>query len=106
TTVLQSLKGKDKAIEEGRKFFAALDVMGKNIDPKEVRELADAAVKALGVEGADMDLGGYLQFARQSRAAGGILSNRFLASTMPGLARDLGDAQLGTALASSLSQNI
>jgi hypothetical protein len=39
TTVLQSLQGKDKAIEEGRKFFSALDVMGKNIDPKEVKEL-------------------------------------------------------------------
>lgn len=106
TTVLQSLKGKDKAIEEGRKFFAALDVMGKNMDPKEVRELFHGYIKALGVEGEDMDLGGVLQFARQSRAAGGILSNRFLMTTMPGLARDLGDAQLGTALASALSQNV
>lgn len=106
TTVLQSLKGKDKAIEEGRKFFAALDVMGKNMDPKEVRELFHGYIKALGVEGEDMDLGGVLQFARQSRAAGGILSNRFLMTTMPGLARDLGDSQLGTALASALSQNV
>lgn len=106
TTVLQSLKGKDKAIEEGRKFFAALDVLGKNLDPKEVRELADGYIKALGVEGADMDLGGVLQFARQSRAAGGLLSNRFLMTTMPGLARDLGDAQLGTSLSTSLNQNI
>lgn len=106
TTVLQSLKGKDKAIEEGRKFFSALDVMGKNLDPKEVKELFDGYIKALGVEGADMDLGGVLQFARQSRAAGGILSNRFLMTTMPGLARDLGDAQLGTSLSSALNQNI
>ncbi|RXG92285.1 hypothetical protein [Bradyrhizobium vignae] len=106
TTVLQSLKGKDKAIEEGRKFFAALDVLGKNIDPKEVRELFDGYIKALGVEGEDMDLGGALSMARQSRAAGGVLSNRFLMTTAPGLARDLGDPQLGTALSSSLSQNV
>jgi len=106
TTVLQSLKGKDKAIEEGRKFFSALDVLGKNIDPKEVRELFNGYIKALGVEGADMDLGGVLQMARQSRAAGGILSNRFLMTTAPGLGRDLGDSQLGTSLASALSQNI
>ncbi|MCK1679544.1 hypothetical protein IVA87_08730 [Bradyrhizobium sp. 147] len=106
TTVLQSLKGKDQAIEEGRKFFSALDVLGKNIDPKEVKELFNGYIKALGVEGADMDLGGALTFARQSRAAGGILSNRFLMTTAPGLARDLGDPQLGTALASALSQNI
>ncbi|MBR0907023.1 hypothetical protein [Bradyrhizobium liaoningense] len=106
TTVLQSLKGKDQAIEEGRKFFSALDVLGKNMDPKEVKELFNGYIKALGVEGADMDLGGALTFARQSRAAGGILSNRFLMTTAPGLARDLGDPQLGTALASALSQNI
>lgn len=106
TTVLQSLKGKDKAIEEGRKFFSALDVLGKNIDPKEVRELFDGYIKALGVEGEDMDLGGALAMARQSRAAGGVLSNRFLMTTAPGLARDLGDPQLGTALSSSLSQNV
>jgi hypothetical protein len=106
TTVLQSLKGKDKAIEEGRKFFSALDVLGKNIDPKEVKELWNGYIKALGVEGADMDLGGVLAFARQSRAAGGLLSNRFLMTTMPGLARDLGDAQLGTSLSSALNQNI
>ena len=106
TTVLQSLKGKEKAIEEGRKFFAALDVLGKNVDPKEVRELFDGYIKALGVEGEDMDLGGALAMARQSRAAGGVLSNRFLMTTAPGLARDLGDPQLGTALSSSLSQNV
>ena len=106
TTVLQSLKGKDKAIEEGRKFFSALDVMGKNVDPKEIRELFHGYIKALGVEGADMDLGGVLAMARQSRAAGGILSNRFLMTTAPGLGRDLGDYQLGTSLASALSQNI
>lgn len=106
TTVLQSLKGKDKAIEEGRKFFAALDVLGKNVNPAEIRELAHGYTKALGVEGADMDLGGVLTFARQSRAAGGILSNRFLMTTMPGLARDMGDAQLGTSLASALQQNV
>ncbi|WP_141933567.1 hypothetical protein [Bradyrhizobium sp. UNPA324] len=106
TTVLQSLKGKDKAIEEGRKFFAALDVLGKNVDPKEVRSLFDGYIKALGVEGEDMDLGGALAMARQSRAAGGVLSNRFLMTTAPGLARDLGDPQLGTALSSSLSQNV
>jgi hypothetical protein len=106
TTVLQSLKGKDQAIEEGRKFFSALDVLGKNIDPKEVKELFDGYIKALGVEGADMDLGGALSFARQSRAAGGALSNRFLMTTAPGLMRDLGDPQLGTALATALSQNI
>src|SRR4051812_15622950 len=69
TTVLQSLEGKDQAIEEGRKFFAALDVMGKNLDPKEVKEMADGYVKALGVEGADMYLAGVLAMAKRLKSA-------------------------------------
>jgi hypothetical protein len=106
TVVLQSLKGKDQAIEEGRKFFSALDTLGKNVDPKEVRGLFDGYIKALGVEGADMNLGGVLQMARQSRSAGGSLSNRFMMTTGVGLQRDMGDAQVGTALSSLQSQVI
>ena len=105
TVVLQSLKGKDQAVEEGRKFFTALDTLGK-IDPKEVRGLFDGYIKALGVEGADMNLGGVLQMVRQSRAAGGSLSNRFMMTTGVGLQRDMGDAQVGTALSSAQSQVI
>lgn len=104
TTVLQSLKGKDKAVEEGRKFFTALDVLGKNIDPKEVRELADGFIKAQGVEGADMNLGGVMTMARRMKSAGATVSNRFLYTTGVGLARDMGDDRAGNALAMMMQQ--
>lgn len=104
TTVLQSLKGKDAAIEEGRKFFRALDVMGRNIDPKQVKGLFDGYVKALGVEGADLNLGDVLQLAKKARSAGGILSDRFLMTTGVGLIGDMGGPEVGTALATGLSQ--
>lgn len=106
TVVLQSLKGKDQAIEEGRKFFRGLDVLGKNQDPKQVESLFNGFVKALGVEGADLNLGDVFQVAKQSRAAGLALSDRFLMSTAPGLIGDMGAPQVGTALASGLSQAI
>ena len=106
TVVLQSLKGKDKAIEEGRKFFKALDTLGKNVEPAQVKGLFNGYIKAMGVEGADLDLGGVLKMARQSRAAGGVLSDRFMMTTGVGLQGDMGDAQVGTALSSSLSQTI
>lgn len=106
TVVLQSLKGKDAAIEEGRKFFSALDTLGKNVEPSEVRSLFDGYIKALGIEGADMNLAGVLQMARQSRSAGGSLSPRFMMTTGVGLQRDMGDNQVGTALASAQSQVI
>ncbi|MBR2117667.1 MAG: hypothetical protein IJ935_03140 [Afipia sp.] len=106
TVVLQSLKGKDQAVEEGRKFFRGLDVLGKNMDPKQVEGLFNGYVKALGVEGADLNLGDVFQVAKQSRAAGLALSDRFLMSTVPGLIGDMGAPQVGTALASGLSQAI
>lgn len=106
TTVLQSLKGKDKAIEEGRKFFTALDVLGKNLDPKEFRELAEGYTKALGVEGADMDLGGVLAMSKRLKAAGATISNRFLMTTGVGLGRDMGDERAGNAIAMMMQQEV
>lgn len=106
TVVLQSLKGKDQAVDEGRKFFRGLDVLGKNLDPKQVEGLFNGYIKALGVEGADLNLGDTLQVGKQARAAGPGLSDRFLMSIVPGLIGDMGAPQVGTALASSLSQTI
>lgn len=106
TTVLQSLKGKDKAIEEGRKFFTALDVLGKNLDPKEVRELAEGYTKALGVEGADMDLGGVLAMSKRLKSAGATVSNRFLMTTGVGLGRDMGDERAGNAISMMMQQEV
>lgn len=104
--VMQSLKGKDQALEEGRKFFKALDTMGKNMDPNEVRDLYNGYVKAMGVEGADLNMGDLLQVARLSKSAGPGLSNRFLMSTAPGLMGDMGASRFGTALGSEVAQVI
>ncbi|WP_336814913.1 hypothetical protein [Bosea sp. MMO-172] len=101
--VLESLKGRDAAVDEGRKFFKGLDTLGV-IDPKRMKTLLDGWTKALGVEGADLDMGGFLAMVRQSRSAGANLSDRFLMLLAPQLAQDMGDAQLGTSLASGLSQ--
>ncbi|WP_035715007.1 hypothetical protein [Bradyrhizobium genomosp. I (2014)] len=106
TTVLQSLKGKDQAIEEGRKFFAALDVLGKNIDPKEVKELFGGYIKALGVEGADMNLGEVLTMSKRLKAAGSTISNRFLMTTGAGLTRDMGADRAGNALSMMMQQEV
>jgi hypothetical protein len=105
-TVMQSMKGKEKAIENLRQFYSALDVLGRNIDPKQVNKLADAYTKATGVEGAEMDMGRLLQVAKQSRAAGAGLDDDFLMYAVPALMQDLGAPQVGTALASGLSQVI
>lgn len=104
--VLQSLKEKDQAIEESRKFFKALDTMGKNINPDEVKALYDGYVKAIGVEGADMNMGDLLLAMRRSKSAGPGLSNRFLMTSAPGLMQDMGADRFGTALGSTVAQVI
>jgi hypothetical protein len=104
--VMQSMKGPEKAIENVRQFYSALDVLGKNVDPATVKKLANAYTKATGVEGAEMDMGKLLQVAKQSRNAGGSLSDDFLMYAVPSLMQDLGAPQVGTALATGLSQVI
>jgi hypothetical protein len=103
-TVLQSLKGKDKAVEEARKFFSALDVLGKNVDPKEIRELAQGYTQAVGVEGADFDLGRVLAMSKQLKSAGATVSNRFLMTSGVSLGRDMGDEKAGNAIAMAMQQ--
>ncbi|MGF3026712.1 phage tail tip lysozyme [Methylobacterium aquaticum] len=104
--VLQSLKGKEKALEEGRRFSAALDNLGKNQDPAQVHRLSDGYLKALGVEGADLDMGSLLQIARKAKSGGGGLSDRFLMGVAPALSMDMGPNELGTAIGTEISQLI
>ena len=105
-TVLQSTQGTDKAINQVRQFYSALDVLGKNLNPKQVEKLADGYVKALGVEGLEMDMGKLLTFAKNAKAGGAALDDKFLMSTVPALMQDLGHHQIGTALSSMVGQII
>lgn len=106
TVVLQAMKGKEKAIEEGRRFFAALDNLGKNTNVGEITRLVDGWTKALGVEGADLNMGDLLQMARISKSGGASLNEKFLMTVAPALMQDMGSHRLGTALGSEVSQVI
>jgi hypothetical protein len=106
TTVMQSLKGKDAAVEEGRKFFKALDNLGKNVDPKEIRQLAQGFVQAQSVEGADMNLGDVMTMARRMKSAGATIDNRFLYTTGVALAQDMGADRAGNSLAMMMQQEV
>jgi hypothetical protein len=105
-TVLQSLKGPTAALEESRKFFKALDTLGRNVDGGEIRKLYDGYIKAMGVEGADMNMGDLFKVAIMSKSGGASLSNRFLMSAAPALMQDMKPDRLGTALGSMVSQVI
>ncbi|MGU3541039.1 hypothetical protein [Methylobacterium sp. A54F] len=105
-TVVQSLKGPEKAIDQVRQFYAGLDVLGKNVDPKQIERLSNAYTKAMGVEGAELNMGNVLTMAKQAKSGGAALNDRFLMSTVPALMQDLGAPQTGTALSSMVGQII
>lgn len=104
-TVLQSIKGKDRAMDEMQQLMRGLDVLGKNEDPAYVGRLTNAYIKALGID-PDLNAGQFSQFARKSKAAGASLSEEFLSAIVPTFAQDLGGPELGTALGTEISQII
>lgn len=105
-TVLQSMKGKEKAVEELRRFMSSLDVLGRNMDPKQIRDLAMGFTKAAGVEGADFDLGRLLAMSKQLKSMGATVSDRFLMTTGVSLGRDMGDEKAGNAIAMAMRQEV
>jgi hypothetical protein len=104
-TVLQSIKGKDRANQEMQGFMRGMDVLGKNEDPKVVGQLTNAYIKALGVD-PDLNMEQFSQFARKSKAAGSALSNEFLGTIVPTFMQDMGGPEMGTALGTEVSQTV
>lgn len=104
-TVLQSVKGKDQAMDQMQQFMRGMDVLGKNEDPAVVGRLTNAYVKALGVD-PDLNMGQFSQFARKSKSAGAALSDDFLGSIVPTFMQDLGGPEMGTALGTLVSQAV
>lgn len=104
-TVLQSIKGKDRAMGEMQQLMRGLDVLGKNEDPAYVGRLTNAYIKALGID-PDLNMGQFSQFARKAKAAGAPLSEEFLSAIVPTFAQDMGGPELGTALGTEISQII
>lgn len=103
--VLQSIKGRERSMDEMQSFMKGLDVLGKNDDPKSIAGLTNAYVKALGVD-SDLDMGAFASFARRSKAAGASLSNEFLGAVVPTFLQDMGGPQLGTALGTEVAAMI
>lgn len=105
-TVLQSLKGKDKAVDETRQFFKALDNLGRNVDPAQIKSLSDGYLKALGVEGADMSLRDVFTMAKRLKQAGATVSDRFLYTTGASMAMDMGADSAGNSIAMAMQQEV
>jgi hypothetical protein len=105
-TTLQSLKGRESALSQLTGFVRALDTLGKNTDPAQMRSLIDGATKAAGVMGAEYSPADVWTTAKTAKSAGFSLSDEFINQVLPALIADMGPSRPGTALGSGTAQLI
>jgi len=103
-TVIQSTKGVKAAETELDSLAKSLDIMGRQEDPQRVRKLLDMVTKAVQVEGNQLKVGDFLTFARRSKLAGLTLSDDFLGQIAASGIQEMGAANFGTQLGTTLSQ--
>lgn len=102
--VMQSMSSPEQAIGEMQKFFQAMDTVGKNIDPKSLSNLIDAAVRIKQVQGMDFDMGMLRTGIRRGKGASSLWSDRFLSYTLSSLMLDLSPDRAGNALSALSTQ--
>ena len=100
---LQSTQGVDVAAGTMQRLIKALDNLGQNVGGEiglaNMQDIIAGAVRAAQIEGYDLDIGQYLQFALRSKTAGPALSTEFLATVAPALMQDMTPTGAGNALA-------
>lgn len=101
--VLQSAKGLSAGSSEMMRLQKGLDNLGVNaggeLGIEQVKSVIEGFVRASQIEGMDLDVGQFWQFARRSKVAGSALSNEFLTTVAPILMQDMGADTAGNAVA-------
>lgn len=102
---LQSAQGPEAANTSMMRLVRALDNLGLNaggeIGLASMREVMAGAIRAVQIEGGEIDVGQYLDFAIRSKIAGPALSDEFLATTAAAIMQDMTAQGAGTAIASA-----
>jgi hypothetical protein len=101
--VLQSTKGLSAGTSEMMRLQKGMDNLGVNAGGElgidQVKSVIEGFVRASQIEGMDLDVGQFWQFARRSKVAGSALSNEFLTTVAPILMQDMGADTAGNAVA-------
>lgn len=102
---LQSSQGVDAGNESMMRLIRGLDNLGVNAGGElglaGMREVIAGAIRAAQIEGGEIDVGQYFEFARRAKVAGPALSNEFLATTAATLMQDMTASGAGTAISSA-----
>jgi len=101
--VLQSTKGTSAGTSEMMRLQKGLDNLGVNaggeLGIEQIKAVIEGFVRTSQIEGMDLDVGQFWQFARRSKVAGSALSNEFLSTIAPIMMQDMGADTAGNALA-------
>lgn len=99
--VLQSTKGVTAGTSEMQRLQKGMDNIGVNeagtLGVEQVNAVIEGFIRASQIEGMDLDVGQFWQFARRSKVAGSALSNDFLTKIAPVLMQDMGADTAGNA---------
>ncbi len=102
---LQSTKGTDVASTEISRMLKGIDNLGQNsagqLGIDNTKQIIDGLIKAVQIEGKDLDVGKLFDFARRAKIAGPGLSTDFIFGTAPAMMQDMTAEGFGTALSSA-----
>lgn len=102
---LQSAQGVDAGSASMLRLIRGLDNLGLNaggeLGRASMQEVMAGAIRAAQIEGGEIDVGQYFDFARRAKVAGPALSDEFLATTAAALMQDMTAHGAGTAISSA-----
>lgn len=102
---LQSTKGTDAAGSEISRMLKGIDNLGQNsagaLGIENTKSIIDGMIKAIQIEGKDLDVGKLFDFARRAKIAGPGLDTNFIYGVAPAMMQDMTAEGFGTALSSA-----
>lgn len=102
---LQSARGVDTASTMMSRLIRGIDNLGQNasgeLGIKNTQDIIDGVIKAVQIEGRELDPGALFDFARRAKIAGPALDTKFIMNAAPAFMQDMTAQGFGAALSSA-----
>nr|WP_066733805.1 hypothetical protein [Bradyrhizobium sp. CCH5-A9] len=102
---LQSARGVDTASAMMSRLIRGIDNLGQNasgeLGIRNTRDIIDGVIKAVQIEGRELDPGALFDFARRAKIAGPALDTKFIMNAAPAFMQDMTAQGFGAALSSA-----
>lgn len=102
---LQSARGVDTASTMMSRLIRGIDNLGQNasgeLGIRNTQDIIDGVIKAVQIEGRELDPGQLFDFARRAKIAGPALDTKFIMNAAPAFMQDMTAPGFGAALSSA-----